>query len=379
VTDWDRVRQLRRNGVDWDSIARDPKVRFVPPPGVEDPGRALKTMYLARRDQAQRPGARRARHQEDRTAPTRTHWTERLPWIGVLVIVAGTLWLLVALVEPLAGAYVGPLPPRFPDILLVVIAGIVILAVALVLKIGDLKGSWKKGIAAGIVLGLVLSGAMAGIAYLNGVPVLNPTCNPNYGSNWCKAANPLWSEDGKPVVFFYGSQACPYCSASSWAIVEALSAFGSLSGLTYGYSSPTDQAGPNTPETGLSSSALSSSFITWDPHEDPYNQSIVLPGLTYPELQYVNVYNPTSSIPFMVVGGMYVHQGTFVSPSALAQLSWQTVASDMRSQTGVYSSVNGEAIYIEAYIAKTLQNAGLGLPSGVTGDSSVMSIVGQIS
>jgi hypothetical protein len=161
--------------------------------------------------------------------------------------------------------------------------------------------------------------------------------------------------------------------------VEALSAFGSLSGLTYGYSSPTDQAGPNTPETGLSSSALSSSFITWDPHEDPYNQSIVLPGLTYPELQYVNVYNPTSSIPFMVVGGMYVHQGTFVSPSTLAQLSWQTVASDMRSQTGVYSSVNGEAIYIEAYIAKTLQNAGLGLPSGVTGDSSVMSIVGQIS
>ena len=206
----------------------------------------------------------------------------RLPWIGLLVIVAGALWLLVALVEPLAGAYVGPLPPRFPDILLVVIAGIVILAVAFVLKIGDLKGSWKKGIAAGVVLGLVLSGAMAGIAYLNGVPVLNPTCNPNYGSNWCKAANPIWSEDGRPVVFFYGSQACPYCSASSWAIVEALSAFGTLSGLTYGYSSPTDTAGPNTPETGLSSSALSSSFITWDPHEDPGNQSIALPGLDLP-------------------------------------------------------------------------------------------------
>lgn len=55
MTDWERVAKLREKGVDWDEIAGDPKVEFVPPKGT-DGGRALKSLYFARRSRAERTG-----------------------------------------------------------------------------------------------------------------------------------------------------------------------------------------------------------------------------------------------------------------------------------------------------------------------------------
>jgi hypothetical protein len=259
-----------------------------------------------------------------------------------------------------------------------VIAGAVILGISYVLRMGSLSGSWKKGIAAGIVTGIVISGAMAGAGILAGVPNLTPYFSVDYGG-WDHADNAAWTQGQLPVVFFYGSEACPYCSASSWAIYRALSAFGSVSGYGYSSSSPTDVY-PNTPEVALSGSSLASSSISWDPHEDPYNLSINLPAVSIDEQQYVNVYDSAGNIPFLVIGGVYFHVGTLVNPQTLQGLSASTVQQDLASGgNSVSSAILGQAYVLEAYMVKADQMVGVTPPQSVTSDSSVSSIVSQIS
>ena len=52
--------------------------------------------------------------------------------------------------------------------------------------------------------------------------------------------------DGKPEVLFIGAEYCPFCAAQRWAMVNALSRFGTFTGLTTTHSSSTD-TDPNTP------------------------------------------------------------------------------------------------------------------------------------
>jgi thiol-disulfide isomerase/thioredoxin len=51
---------------------------------------------------------------------------------------------------------------------------------------------------------------------------------------------------GKPVLLYMGGEYCPYCAAERWAIAAAVSRFGTLSGLHFIHSSPTDVY-PSTP------------------------------------------------------------------------------------------------------------------------------------
>jgi hypothetical protein len=55
MTDWERVEQLRADGVSWDKVASDRKAGFHPPPGA-DAGRALRTLYFQRRSRSSRSG-----------------------------------------------------------------------------------------------------------------------------------------------------------------------------------------------------------------------------------------------------------------------------------------------------------------------------------
>jgi hypothetical protein len=55
LTDWERVAQLRKKGASWEEVASDPKVDFDAPKGT-NPGRALKSLYFARRSRAERSG-----------------------------------------------------------------------------------------------------------------------------------------------------------------------------------------------------------------------------------------------------------------------------------------------------------------------------------
>jgi hypothetical protein len=381
VTDWDRVQRLRAKGLDWGSIAEDPKVGFTAPEGVEDPGRALKTLYLARRSRSKRTG-KPLRDGARVVEMTESHEGRRraLAVVGLIVLIGGILWLALAVAYPIAGFWVAAFPPQFPDILIVVFVGLALVVVSVIMDVGVLAMDWKKGIVAGIVVGLVLSGVSVVVAQSAGVPSLSSSTTPEPNS-WVKAANPVWTGGGKPVVFFYGSEACPYCSAGSWAIFEALQQFGTWSGTGYASSSPTDVY-PNTPEVSLSGSSLASSYISWDPREDPDTQQINAPSTDAVEHAYVSTYDSGGSIPFFVVGGVYIHVGSLVSPAVLQGLSASQVAQSMSTANPsdpVYSAVNGVAVYIEAFIVKVLETNGMTAPSSVTSNSEVQTALGNIS
>ena len=56
---------------------------------------------------------------------------------------------------------------------------------------------------------------------------------------------PALTSDGKPKVVYVGAEYCPYCAAQRWAVVTALSRFGTFTGLSESHSA-TDDVYPDT-------------------------------------------------------------------------------------------------------------------------------------
>src|SRR3954471_475821 len=50
--------------------------------------------------------------------------------------------------------------------------------------------------------------------------------------------------NGKPRVLYIGAEYCPFCAAERWAVIVALSRFGTWSGLEYSYSGPSPEVFP---------------------------------------------------------------------------------------------------------------------------------------
>lgn len=383
MTDWDRVEELRAKGWDWKAIAKEGDVGFSPPQGSKDAGKALRAAYVSRKARAAQRARRRERRSTVRTEerrPTGGTLPDLLVQLGVLVALAGALWYAVASVVPLAGAFVAP----FPDLLGVILVGIGLLTAGMVVGVERSFPPWRKYAAVGVVVGLLAPAGAVLAAQSAGIPNLSTSVSNAAGSNWYKAENDLWASGGKPVVLFYGSLACPYCAASSWALYAALLDFGTLTGTSYSSSSPTDVY-PNTPEVSFAGATFTSAYLGLDIRESTNNQQITLPSLSVVEQAYVNAYDSRQSIPFYLFGGVYFHLGTLVSPSALAPsgspLPAAQVAASLAQQNpndSVYQAIHQAQIYLEAYIVKLDERAGITPPSSVTSDSAVMSVVAQI-
>ena len=77
---------------------------------------------------------------------------------------------------------------------------------------------------------------------------------------------------GKPEVLYIGAEYCPYCAAERWAMVVALSRFGTLSGLGLIHSAADDGAGqaepyPNTATWTFAHASYASKYLTFTPVE----------------------------------------------------------------------------------------------------------------
>jgi hypothetical protein len=148
---------------------------------------------------------------------------------------------------------------------------------------------------------------------------------------------PFLRADKKPLLLYVGANFCSYCAAERWAIVNALSRFGTFSnlGLT---SSTTDDTFPATPSFSFHGSSYTSPFITLQAVELSGN----VRGVTgsYPPLDTVtkaqrNIaasldrppYAPErGSIPFIVIAGRFVLFSSQYQPSALQGLDANGVA-----------------------------------------------------
>ncbi len=376
MVDWDRVERLRSKGMDWEEIASDPKVNYTAPEGVEDSGRALKTLYYTRKSGRSQSGKKRV------DAPKATFSGQFKNFLipgGEGILVLGLVWFPVAYFV----SYVGVLTPAVPYVILVLVVGAVFLALGAVFGTGRLADNWKKPLALGLVVGLVISGGVALAGVSLGVPNLaRVTVAEPGGWQGETPRNTPWETNSLPVVFFMGSIACPYCSASSWAFQAALQNVGTLTGTQYGTSNPQDVY-PNTPEVEFVSATFVSNYISLDVKEGADDSSTAsMPALSLDEQAYVSTYDGQGSIPYFVVGGIYVHVGTLVDPSILQGMSPSTVAGIMTnpsSNPSVYNAIHQQQLYFEAYIVKADMIAGITPPTFGSDNGTVQSIVSAIS
>ena len=146
------------------------------------------------------------------------------------------------------------------------------------------------------------------------------------------SAPPL-TKDGKPLVLYVGAEYCPFCAAQRWAVVQALSRFGTFTGLTLTHSDPKD-AYPNTPTFTFHGATYTSSVVAFEGVETQTVDHQPLDTLTSDQGALFTKYNappyvPASAqgaIPFIYFGGSYLLSGASYSPQTLQGMTADEVA-----------------------------------------------------
>jgi thiol-disulfide isomerase/thioredoxin len=182
------------------------------------------------------------------------------------------------------------------------------------------------------------------------------------------SSTPLTS-GGKPEVLYMGAEYCPYCAAQRWAMINALSRFGTFTGLTTTHSSSTD-ADPNTPTWTFYKSTYKSNYINFTPVEETTNQRqgnssstsvpyVTLQTPTSAEQAIGQSYDPQGYIPFIDLGNKYVQVGNLspLTPTMLDGQSWAQVAAAMNNPSSAIGKAEiGNANYMTAGICKLTNN-----------------------
>jgi len=161
---------------------------------------------------------------------------------------------------------------------------------------------------------------------------------------------------GKPEVLFMGGEYCPYCAAERWAIISALSRFGTFSGLGTTHSSSSDVY-PNTPTFDFYKSSYTSKYINFTSVEMYGDESTVtLQKPTSAETALEENYDPNGAIPFLDLGNQYVEVGNLAPlvPSMLDGQTYQQISSSMAKPASgsAGEAEDANANYITAGICK---------------------------
>jgi hypothetical protein len=174
---------------------------------------------------------------------------------------------------------------------------------------------------------------------------------------------PLQGPGGHPEFFYVGGEYCPYCAAERWAMVNALSRFGTFGDLN------TMQSYENKISTfSFYQSNYTSQYIDFVPVE-LYGNSADNTG-NYPLLQQfqgneeqlfstydsANYLQGDQNIPFIDINNQYFSQGSAYSPTVLLDnsknpFSWQDIVNSLSDPTSpITKGILGTANYLTAAI-----------------------------
>jgi hypothetical protein len=183
------------------------------------------------------------------------------------------------------------------------------------------------------------------------------------------AGTPALRSGDLPKIVFVGGEYCPYCAAERWAIVVALSRFGSFDGLGATESSTTDIF-PGTKTFTFHGSTYTSRYLVFDPVETATNQPSASGGYepldppTAEQRQLLSTYDvppyvqSQGGIPFTDIGGAYVISGSTYDPTVLEGLTMEQIADSLRDPSSeVSKGVVGSANVITAAICSTTDGA----------------------
>jgi hypothetical protein len=188
--------------------------------------------------------------------------------------------------------------------------------------------------------------------------------------------------NGKPEVLYIGAEYCPYCATERWAMVVALSRFGTFSGLHGIYSSSTDTPA-SVPTVTFYKSTYTSPYLTFTPVETTtQDRNTPLQTPTAAQQALLNKYDAPpyvsaqskGAIPFIDFGNKYLVSGAQYNPAVLAGMTWSQVAAALKDPASpVAKGANGAANLLTAAICKLTNNQ----PSNVC-TAQIKSLQGQI-
>jgi hypothetical protein len=171
---------------------------------------------------------------------------------------------------------------------------------------------------------------------------------------------PPLTANGKPQVLFIGAEFCPLCGAERWAIVMAMSKFGTFSGLSETTSSPWDSP-PAVSTFSFYQSTYTSQYVDLATVEHESNDThgigtrAVLQSTTAAQStlwnHYESLFGIRPSYPFMDLGNKVFVSGPSYDPTVLEGLSHQEIASRLSNpQDPVTQGIVGTSNYLTASV-----------------------------
>lgn len=193
---------------------------------------------------------------------------------------------------------------------------------------------------------------------------------------------PALTKDGKPLVVYIGAEYCPFCAAQRWAMVQALSRFGTFSDLSLTHSAG-DDVYPNSPTFTFHGSTYTSSVVAFEGAETQTNTHKPLDTLTPDQEALITTYDAPpyvaasskGSIPFIDFGGSYILSGASYSPQVLQGMTADEVAAALADPTSaVAQGIIGAANVMTATICILTGDQ----PSNVCANPAVSALETQI-
>ena len=188
-------------------------------------------------------------------------------------------------------------------------------------------------------------------------------------------AGPPLTAHGKPEVLYVATEYCPFCATQSWAMIVALSRFGTFRGLRTIRSAAlnsalaqtiTDQFFPALDTWTFYGSAYTSRYLTFVPVETRSNVLVsrnaspleknsytALQRLTPAQQAIFAKYDNLRAVPFADFGNRYALTGSSFDPTVLEHETWSQIAAELRNPHGIRGrSILGTVNYITAAICR---------------------------
>ncbi len=147
------------------------------------------------------------------------------------------------------------------------------------------------------------------------------------------------TKNGKPEVLYMGGEFCPYCAGERWALVTALSKFGTFSGLKVINSSESD-----VPTLSFVGSKYTSKYLTFTPIELADQNRQPLEKATAAQLKLLQTFGG-GNYPFIDFGGHHIQTGGSVAIPVLVGKSQTDIAKTLANATASdtkFESVPGQ-------------------------------------
>jgi hypothetical protein len=164
--------------------------------------------------------------------------------------------------------------------------------------------------------------------------------------------------DGKPAIVYVGAEYCPFCAAERWAVVVALSRFGTFTGLGTTTSSSSD-VHPDTPTFTFHGATYTSPYVTFSSAETQTRTGQPLETPTSQQERLFTTYDVAAltgkdgAIPFVMVGNLYMWAGVSYSPDVLTGNTFDQIASALAVPTSpIAQGIDGTANQITAMICQ---------------------------